>query len=243
MAIKVLDTALRSDFAFRNILWIYSGRRGVHCWVCDQSARTLPNETRAAIVEYLSVQTGSQENSSKKLRNPFSKPCHPMIRRSYELLEPYFLKYIIDETGQGLLATKDRYVKILATIPNETVRLNLFDEWKNINEMTSTQRWKSLKEATSPPQVNKINSNKKSKVDYSELESWRMELIFTHCYPRLDAEVSKSQNHLLKSPFCVHPKTGRVCVPIDPTIADSFDPFAVPTLRVLCEEVAILFLK
>ena len=44
-------------------------------------------------------------------------------------------------------------------------------------------------------------------------------------------------NHLLKSPFCVHPKTGRVCIPIDPKLADTFDPFKVPTVRTLCEEI------
>lgn len=50
------------------------------------------------------------------------------------------------------------------------------------------------------------------------------EILFTYAYPRLDVEVSKHMNHLLKAPFCVHPKTGRLCVPIDPARAEEFDP-------------------
>jgi DNA primase small subunit len=42
---------------------------------------------------------------------------------------------------------------------------------------------------------------------------------------------------LLKAPFCVHPKTGRICVPVDPEQIDEFDPELVPTVGQLLREL------
>ena len=63
------------------------------------------------------------------------------------------------------------------------------------------------------------------------------DIIIQYTYPRLDAEVSKHRNHLLKAPFCVHPKTGRVCVPVDPSEIDEFEPENVPTVGQLLREL------
>lgn len=63
------------------------------------------------------------------------------------------------------------------------------------------------------------------------------DIVLHYTYPRLDAEVSKHRNHLLKAPFCVHPKTGRVCVPVDPATVDAFDPANVPTVGQLLQEL------
>jgi len=49
--------------------------------------------------------------------------------------------------------------------------------------------------------------------------------------------VSKQMNHLLKSPLVVHPLTGRVCVPLDPSKVEQFEPEKVPTVVGLLKEI------
>ena len=55
MAMEVMEEGLRGDFGFEHVAWFYSGRRGVHCWVCDESARMLTNEARSAVATYFEV--------------------------------------------------------------------------------------------------------------------------------------------------------------------------------------------
>ena len=114
---------------FHHNACILVGRRGVHCWVCDKEARILPNDARGAIVEYLSIETGISDNSDKQLKNTFQNP-HPMMIRAYEILEPCFSTYIADGEGQGLLARKDRYMKVLNSLPNEHIRVELYEKWE-----------------------------------------------------------------------------------------------------------------
>ena len=73
--------------------------------------------------------------------------------------------------------------------------------------------------------------------DDRKYQNLPMEIMFQYLYPRLDAQVSMHLNHLLKAPFCIHPKTGRICVPIRVDECESFDPTAVPTVKQLINEI------
>lgn len=44
---------------------MYSGRRGIHCWISDQSALDLNDDQRKALVTFMEVIKGSKDQSKK----------------------------------------------------------------------------------------------------------------------------------------------------------------------------------
>ncbi|KAF7664383.1 hypothetical protein LDENG_00178300 [Lucifuga dentata] len=217
IAIRILDRALREDFGFQHLLWVYSGRRGVHCWVCDEAARKLSVAARSAVAEYLSLVKGGEETVKKVV---LTDPIHPFIRVSLTVVKSYFSQYALQE--QNILSSKESVDKVLA-LPSH-VRKELLQHFQN--EKNPEKRWELLEELA-----------KEKRASVKKGHHFEKEIMLQYCYPRLDVNVSKGVNHLLKSPFSIHPKTGRISVPIDLRELDKFDPFAVPTISLICEEL------
>jgi len=59
-ATQVLNETLTQDFGFKALLWVFSGRRGIHCWIGDEAARGMNNEARTAVTDYMFLPTGNE---------------------------------------------------------------------------------------------------------------------------------------------------------------------------------------
>jgi DNA primase small subunit len=64
-AVLTLHTAIRDQFGFQHLLWVYSGRRGIHLWISDKEAMELTDEQRRALVGWLSVVQGGKDMHKK----------------------------------------------------------------------------------------------------------------------------------------------------------------------------------
>ncbi|KAJ4254991.1 p48 polypeptide of DNA primase [Fusarium torreyae] len=236
MAIKVVDVALREDFGFKHIMWVYSGRRGAHAWVCDKKVRSMDDQKRRAIAGYLEVVKGGAQ-SGKKVN--VRRPLHPHLsstmkngtliqsRRSLEILKTHFQEDVLDV--QDPWASAEQSEKLLQLLPNQNLNESLRRKWDAAPGRASASKWADI------DAVAKSGASKN--LDARQLLEAKQDIVLEYTYPRLDIEVSKKLNHLLKSPFVVHPGTGRVCVPINTKNLEDFDPLSVPTVQGLLAEI------
>nr|POE93649.1 dna primase small subunit [Quercus suber] len=223
MAIKVVDVALREDFGFQHILWVYSGRRGAHAWISDKRAREMDDSKRKSVANYLVLISGGENGKRAMLR----RPLHPHIDRSLKILNPYFQTEVLSD--QDPWQSTERAENLLHMLPDKTLTTALEKKWDSMPDRSSSQKWSDIDAMAEAGHLSSLNAK--------QLVEAKQDIRLEYTYPRLDAEVSKKLNHLLKSPFVIHPGTGRVCVPIDVRNLESFDPFAVPTVTDLLREI------
>ena len=233
IACKILNVALTGHFGFKHLLWVFSGRRGIHCWVCDEEARTLTIDERSAIAEYLSLVDGGKFMTKKCVLDQRSAVHHPLVIAALDVMDSpvgagrtVFTDVVIED--QKLLDTPKQWKQVLALCSNSKLRAELEDLFQTTHFQNSLAKYIAMENwcfafAKKHPLSLGIHF----------IEELKLQL----CYPRLDVNVSKGLNHLLKSPFVIHPKTGRVCVPFDVSRVDAFDPKSVPSVSEIVAEV------
>ncbi|XP_030372291.1 DNA primase small subunit [Scaptodrosophila lebanonensis] len=231
LAARILESALREDFGFEHVLWIFSGRRGIHCWVCDQQARLLDARGRSAVAEYLNIINYVTYKGSSTPRIQLGDRIHHSLRRALKFVEPMFEEIILDD--QNLFGTPKGVSKLMHIISDDGARNELAVYLQKSHEDGTHSRaiWESFARFANSMRTSAAN------VWSRKLKHVVEEVQLCLLYPRLDINVTKGFNHLLKAPFCIHPATGKVCVPFSVSAVAKFDPTTVPTISQLLQEI------
>ena len=211
------------DFGYDDYIWIFSGRRGAHCWISDKRARILNDLQRRNVLDYLNVVR--DRTASKRLA--LKRPYHPHVARSLDILKPFFVEIILEEQNPW----EDDEHAIQTLLPglhdkHLIEQLKVF--WKANPNRSSREKWGDIDLLASK----ELKANKKQDA-INRLRECKEDLVIATLYPKLDVEVTKQTIHLLKAPFCIHPATGNVCVPI----TESFTPRDAPKLLDLQNEM------
>lgn len=81
----------------------------------------------------------------------------PLLRQVFEDM------VLDDENGQALMATTEKYERILSMIPDEAMRERLRVVWKDEPELSSKKKWAQLRD-TIHDEVTKLKSFKVSQL-------------------------------------------------------------------------------
>ncbi|KPJ14998.1 DNA primase small subunit [Papilio machaon] len=113
-------------------------------------------------------------------------------------------------------------------IPEDALREQVEKSLEKMPE-SSLERWKTF--ISIYDSYLRENGNAIRKIKYL-IEEIKIQF----CYPRLDVNVTKGFNHLLKSPFSIHPKTGKVSVVFKPNNARNMKLDEIPTIHSLLDD-------
>lgn len=147
--------------------------------------------------------------------------------RSLDILREHFQRDILED--QDPWAEPEKAERLLRLLPDKVLNDSLRKKWDAAPGRSSVSKWADI------DALAKTGASKT--LDGRALLEAKQDIVLEYTYPRLDVEVSKKKIHLLKSPFVIHPGTGRVCVPIDTKRLAKFDPLGVPTVTELLGEI------
>jgi len=228
---KILERILREDFGFQKFFFEFSGRRGIHCWVCDKKACKLNDKERKMIESYIYYDRIiiNEKSTKEKLnikKRKFVEPIYPSFLEDISIIENDFYEILKEQD----LLNYENIKKLLKEIVKMyfcLIDMEPIDNILNKKKMNSIDKLQNINKHLKA--VEKILRNTNNNILYHS-ESCINEFIMNILSPRLDWSVTRQTAHLLKGPFCIHPKTGFVSVPMSLQLLEKFDFNKIPKI-------------
>lgn len=200
---KVLSHILSASFGFRHILWVFSGRRGIHAWVCDKEARSMSKKVRQSVTNFLNF-TITNDKTDHLVKHQLIRKAkdYGLLKQTYGILKEY-KRFLFDE--QKILERPNIYQKVKDVAEKYLKRHLTVEEKHKLDDKHTKGSEKFVYLATL---VGASDEGDTRAIQF------KMELILGYLYPKLDSHVSAQVNHLLKAPFNVHHASMNISLPI-----------------------------
>lgn len=213
VGVHCLDYLLRTHFGYEDLLWSFSGRRGVHCQVLDPRASILSEDARRSLANFFERLWRADQQCSV---GPFLDPRRLYLDHLYHtLLLPRFER-LVETTALNLSCGK-----MLTIIANcfsgtrEALAIKQFLDGLVQKPCASTEVWTQLRLIAAQ----------------FSCQHHLPKVVFAAIFPKLDLGVTKGVNHLLRCPMSVHHETDNIAVPLLVDQIDDLDPARFPCLR------------
>ena len=221
-----LQHILREHFGFEHLLLTYSGRRGAHLTVHDERACRLTNEERRAVLAF--VQPPKAARPDDGTHAPYGNMMDAAFFGGMwqKIVLPFWGHCLKPRVagGMGLLDSQgDRDDFVRAFSANATVQDQLHTVMQTcalgVDAFRAAQRW--------------VDKSKYAEQPVPPAGGGAVVRVVPAGRRR-----ERRPRPLSKHPFSVHPKTGRLCVPV-PSDPSRFDPARdAPTVQGVVDGVA-----
>lgn len=204
-----------------NIMWIFSGGKGIHCFVNDSKMLKMTENARMNLYNDLFVDK----------TNDYIAHCikyhHSQFYDSkmIQALQDLFVCKVIGGKRQLLQSNVfvEFILKKLNRHYNKTFCGVLKGEWYR-SDTNSLEKWSFLL------QLEEKLEDRRRQDEYNYLKP-SIYIILSLYYPMID-KMPLQLNHLIKSPFSIHTKTGKISLPVDKDVIMDYDTIkSFPTLQ------------
>jgi len=216
-SIMLMHFILTQRFGFKEVLFIFSGSKGYHCWVFDDEVKYMSLEQRTAIVNYFTPWTDKKRIGLKDESNDLLGDIEESFLEGvfadtilaggiFSLLHPKSNWHLADllEMDTHSEATKENFMALLD--------LALVERW------TASLTWDNVKAFI-----------------FCHLPQYRAKayvkrILYSYMFPRIDIPITSQIKHLIKLPYSLHQTTKLISTPILPYEFLSFDPSSCPNV-------------